>query len=134
MSTSPLAGVADVENELLRWVDRHHRVVLGQLTVQDVVGNHPEHQHRVLRRAEGRGITEVEIDEIVGVQSTASSGRDDVDPLVDARAAGALSAEDATVRGEVKHQVHRLSAGVVAGMVAAVGASGVESQVAQGPP
>ena len=112
-------------------LQRFHGIVLGEPAGPDVVGDHPEHHHRVFRGPERRCVAEVEVDQVVHRQPAPGSRRDDVDALVDARASGSLGAEDAAVGVEVQQQVHRFGAGVVARVMPGMDTGRVEFAVAE---
>lgn len=113
-----LAGRAHVQ-------DRHVfsegiRAGEDELAGQHVVGDHAGLVDGVLGLAVGRGVSEVQVDEVSRAQASPHGGRDDVDAAVHAVGAHGLRAENLPVDTDVHEDVHGLGVGEIARMLVGV--------------
>src|ERR1019366_4652018 len=81
--------------------------------VQDVLGDEPQHVHRVLGGAVGRGVGELQLGEVVGAHAGPDGRGEDVDAFVYARAADSLGSQQRAVGGEARDEVHLFGSGGV---------------------
>ena len=109
-------GVTDIDHLVGRQID----VGLDDRSeaVEVVDRGEGGHVQRVLGRAEGRGVGEVDLREVADGATEVQERGDDIEALVDARGADGLRAEDAARAGFIdEFQRERLRAGVIAGVV-----------------
>ena len=111
-----LVGVTDIDYLVGRQID----VGLddGSEAIEVVHRGEGGHVQRILGRAEGRGVGEIDLREVADGAAEVQERGDDVETLVDAGGADGLRAEDAARAGFVDElQRERLRTGVIAGMV-----------------
>ena len=87
---------------------------------QHVVGDHAGLVDGVLGLAVGRGVGEVQVDEVRRAQAGPHGGGDDVDAAVHAVGAHGLRAENLSVGADVHEDVHGLGAGEIARVLVGV--------------
>ena len=129
LGVGDVEGVGHVPSRILPYrahvQDRH---VFGEglgtgedeFTGHHVVGNHSGLVDGVLGLAVGRGVGEVQVDEVSGAQAGPHGGRDDVDATVHAVGSHGLRAENLSVGADVHEDVHGLGAGEIARVLVGV--------------
>ena len=129
LGVGDVEGVGHVPGRILPYrthvQDRHVfgegiRAGEDELAGQHVVGDHAGLVDGVLGLAVGRGVGEVQIDEVSGTQAGPHGGRDDVDAAVHAVGAHGLCAKNPPVGAHVHEDVHGLCAGEIARVLVGV--------------